>query len=52
MSGKGSRQRPQQISDEEAAANWARVFGSSEKESKESKCQPEASEKAPDESRE
>ena len=27
MSGKGSGRRPQQISEDEAAANWARVFG-------------------------
>jgi hypothetical protein len=27
MSGKGSGRRPQQIPEDEAAANWARIFG-------------------------
>jgi hypothetical protein len=27
MSGKGSGRRPQQVSEDEAAANWARIFG-------------------------
>lgn len=28
MSGKGSNRRPTQISDQEAEANWHRIFGS------------------------
>lgn len=31
MSGKGSRKRPQQISEEEAEANWSRIFGKKDK---------------------
>jgi hypothetical protein len=27
MSGKGSGRRPQQVTEDEAAANWARIFG-------------------------
>jgi hypothetical protein len=27
LSGKGSGRRPQQVTEDEAAANWARIFG-------------------------
>ncbi|WP_332823274.1 hypothetical protein [Stutzerimonas kunmingensis] len=45
MSGKGSGRRPQQVSEDEAAANWARIFGKREpanKESGEIKCAEES----------
>lgn len=32
MSGKGSGRRPQQVPDEEAVANWERIFGKAEDE--------------------
>ena len=31
MSGKGSNRRPTQISEEEAEANWQRIFGKKDK---------------------
>jgi hypothetical protein len=30
VSGKGSGRRPQQVAEDEAAANWARIFGKKE----------------------
>jgi hypothetical protein len=46
MSGKGSGRRPQQVPEDEAAANWARIFGR-DKESGEIKCAEESA-PAPD----
>lgn len=43
MSGKGSGRRPQQVAEDEAAANWARIFGKNE-----SPAQPEPNTKEQD----